>query len=222
MNGPERRESPEKVVDALVGAGADVNARDDGGMTPLMRAAMSHSWTGNRANPLVAVLVGKGANLSDRDKLGRTALHFASYSGDYDTVVFLHLRGMNLSAGDDMGLTPLHYAVLNVRSYRVYMYIQEESGAAEQARKEKHRALIEFLVSKADINAADKRGNTALHYADAMAAAERQSIYPPPVITFWKDKYQDVVGILKAAGARDDMKNKDGLTPAVLAGTPGK
>lgn len=56
---------------AAVAAGADVNAADKNGVTPLMRAADACQ------TDLVELLVKSGANVNAVDKSGQTALHYA-------------------------------------------------------------------------------------------------------------------------------------------------
>jgi hypothetical protein len=59
---------PETKVRTLVGAGADINAADNRGVTPLMLAAR-HFWMPN----LIATMMALGADPSKRDKDGKTA-----------------------------------------------------------------------------------------------------------------------------------------------------
>ncbi|MDE2489961.1 MAG: ankyrin repeat domain-containing protein [Elusimicrobia bacterium] len=95
-----------RVVSALIKAGASVNVKDDGGMTPLMvagkpdiaralikagadvNATDKQGWTpliyavskaalDKTATPVVAVLVKAGANVGMKDKDGDTALSVA-------------------------------------------------------------------------------------------------------------------------------------------------
>ena len=71
---PENNENPEVAI-ALLDAGANVNATDDAGWTPLHRAA------GNNENPEVAIaLLDAGADVNATGKWGTTPLHSAAFN----------------------------------------------------------------------------------------------------------------------------------------------
>jgi len=97
------RMDPE-VITLLVQAGADLNATDDGGRTPL------HAAAGESHNPaLIGMLVEAGADIDGRDHGGRTPLHEAAAQGwQPATVVALLAAGADLTAVDFEGNTPLH------------------------------------------------------------------------------------------------------------------
>lgn len=81
-----------KTSAVLVGAGADVNAFDASGLTPLMLAA---KWGQPKtASKLIAL----GAKIDARDRMGQTALMWAARQGRSDVVSML------LDAGADVGL----------------------------------------------------------------------------------------------------------------------
>ncbi len=83
---------------ALVAAGADVNARDVMGATPL-----------HLANPAgIEVLVVAGADVNARDRLGFTPLHTAFYTTPA-AVEPLLAAGADVNARDESGRTPLHF-----------------------------------------------------------------------------------------------------------------
>jgi ankyrin repeat protein len=70
-----RGEGKSGVVALLVQAGADVNAADENGMTPLMAAAR-----GKADAKTVQLLREAGANLDAKNKEGRTALDIVKQS----------------------------------------------------------------------------------------------------------------------------------------------
>ena len=101
-----------RVIAAFVEAGADVNAPDRGGSTPLHYAVGRISnWTA-----LVArVLLQAGAEVNARDNRGGTPLHRAAgaLSPDSDSLVSLLVGdGADIQATDDEGRTALHHALL--------------------------------------------------------------------------------------------------------------
>jgi len=60
------------IIKMLLKAGADVNARDKGGDTSLMRAARY-----NRNPAIIETLIESGANVKAKNKEGKTAIDYA-------------------------------------------------------------------------------------------------------------------------------------------------
>ncbi len=117
----------------LLDAGADPNAANDFGATPLMWCA------GDPAK--VRLLLAKGANVNARSKLGRTPLLIAAtYGGAFEAPRLLIEKGADVNAKDEGGSTVL-----------------------EQAAGSNNLDLARLLIAKgADVNAVDGGGYTAL------------------------------------------------------------
>ena len=65
--------APEALIEALLDSGADIDARDGRGMTPLMVAVAT-----NHQNPaVIRLLIGRGADIARQSKLGETAADWA-------------------------------------------------------------------------------------------------------------------------------------------------
>jgi ankyrin repeat protein/HEAT repeat protein len=109
-----------EVSRLLIGRGADVNAKDWDGFTPLMIAAR-----GGRAD-IAGLLLDEGARMEDRSKAGETALILAAAVGSTDVVKLLLDRGADAAAVDGQGKGVLVRAV--------------ESGSSQ---------LIDLLASRA-------------------------------------------------------------------------
>ena len=102
-------------------------------------------------------LLKAGAQILARDSIGRTCLHYAACSDSTNLVTLILGKEPDLvTARDTYGRTPLHYSVWN--------------GTAEQVK-----IVIKLLESKAEVDALDEEGMTALHFA---AQAGKGKIIP--------------------------------------------
>lgn len=88
-------------VKALLAEGADVNARDEMGVTPLMQASLA----GN--TDVVRFLLDKGADLNRQNKIGMTALTAAASGGKFEIVKLLLASGADLNLKGDASWTAL-------------------------------------------------------------------------------------------------------------------
>ncbi|WP_353279010.1 ankyrin repeat domain-containing protein [Wolbachia endosymbiont (group B) of Longitarsus flavicornis] len=183
--------------------GADINAEDKDGNTPLHNAASKGYLN------VVKYLIEKGANLEAKDHDGRTPIYDASWNGHLDIVKCLIEKGVNVNATDKNGWTPLHWAASKGNLEIAKSLI--EKGADINAKniygkKPIHRAaeknyetVIELLLSKgANVNDTDKSGWTPLHWAS-------------------QNGHLDVVKYLVNRGAEVNAKANDGKTPLDIA-----
>ena len=99
--------NPLVIVEALVGAGAEVNKGDCDGFTPLMSAA------GAGRTEIVRYFLNHGAVVDVADKFGHTALSWAVTKGDFDEAANLLIEyGANVNGADGGGFTPLMRSAL--------------------------------------------------------------------------------------------------------------
>jgi len=92
-----------ETIHILLSHGADVNAKDNTGLTPLHVAAW---WSNNRA----AVLLDNGAQIDAEDSFGDTPLHVAAMHGRAKMCKVLIERGASPHKRNLDGLTPLDLA----------------------------------------------------------------------------------------------------------------
>ena len=158
------------TVEALIGAGADINSRDKSGETPLHLAAV-------KGYPeITSLLIAEGANVNARDERKLTPLHAASWGGHKETVALLIDKGAYVNAIGDTGLTPLHVSALTGKNETIALLI--ESGAEINSRNKDgmtplhvaafagQKEAAELLIDKgADLNAKNNQGMTALQIA---------------------------------------------------------
>jgi len=88
----------EDIIKTLVDKGANVNATDSSGLTPLSKAAQSHI-------SIVQLLVDRGANVNQQDCHGRTPLWWAAHSGCSGIVSHLLKNGADPTITDKDGKT---------------------------------------------------------------------------------------------------------------------
>ena len=76
------------MINLLLDRGADINHRDLGRLTPVIRA----SWNGQQA--AVALLIERGADVSAEDDFGNTALTYALANEYLEIVALLREAGV--------------------------------------------------------------------------------------------------------------------------------
>jgi ankyrin repeat protein len=132
---------------------ADPNVRATDGCTPLHRAIQIGDGP-----QILQALVNAGANASAADKRGLTPLHLAASNRKIDILRSLLAAKADPNAVElEYGRTPLHFAV---------MWADKRQPAPVAA------GITALIASRANVNAADSTGRTALHYACALGRIE--------------------------------------------------
>ncbi|WP_264336995.1 ankyrin repeat domain-containing protein [Wolbachia endosymbiont (group B) of Chorthippus brunneus] len=195
------KDSDFNEVQGLVNRGANVNAKDKDGKTPLHYASQSIY-----SLDIVRYLISKGADIDVKNKDGKTPLDLAVQGNETSVVEFLKQtqldldkqlltavqdcniskaevlvsRGANINTKNDDGYTSLHLAVLK-----------------------NFRSGIDYLIKEgANIDDKDNIGRAPLHWAA-------------------RDGYLDIVQAITEGGANLDVKDKDNKTPSDLASWKG-
>jgi ankyrin repeat protein len=96
-------ESPDDLlaVSSLLDQGADVDARNSAGQTPLLAAAQ------NGHVKAMEILLSRGADVDAQDDRGRTALMVAAGADDVKMVKLLLSKGVKVNLKDESGFTAL-------------------------------------------------------------------------------------------------------------------
>ena len=91
----------------LIDSGADVNAWSEINATPL------HSAITNNQVEVVTVLLTHRAKLESEDASGSKPLHYAAGKGRFEAAQILVAAGADVNAVNDYGFTPLHWSAGN-------------------------------------------------------------------------------------------------------------
>jgi ankyrin repeat protein len=147
------------AVQSLLEQGADVNATDILGRTPLFTAAFYHR------PEMAKLLLAKGARTDARDATGLAPLHAAVIAGAIPVTAALIDAGADINAKTETGKTPLHLAAA--------------TGELDMARL--------LLLDGADKTLTDNHGETAaalgeMNHHTQTAALIRKSAKPAAAV----------------------------------------
>jgi ankyrin repeat protein len=122
-----------RIVAALLHLGADPNASDGYGQTPLYWVSNAYPYDGAARAAVVAILAQAGADVNARERVkGCSALHMAARRGNVLVAQALLRCGADIEARDKYGDMPLHRAVKCRQAEMVAFLLA--SGADAQAK----------------------------------------------------------------------------------------
>jgi ankyrin len=181
-----------ETADLLLHNGADPNAANDFGMTPLSEACT------NAGGPLVRLLLKNGAKPDTAIATGETPLMTCAKSGSADGVLMLVEFGATVNAKEP----------------------KQSQTALMWAVAERHPDVVKALIdAHADLNAHTKQGFTALHFAARTGDLESVKLLLTAGVDVNIRTHPDVapandvvnqLGILKSVGT-------SGFTPLLIA-----
>ena len=205
------KSTPEKMLQKakdLVRAGADVNARDEDGLTPLMYFAE----LGNK--DAVKFLIAHGANVNAKEEDGETALMHAAYYGYTDVADLLIKNKADVNDINVYGETALIIAVENGYSGFVERLLKQDdieldvldnsSSTALMAAAEKgYGKIAEMLIMNgADVNVKDEDGKMVVERLDLNKTSDRNM---RQIIRTSIRKREELLERLKADAERKDL-----------------
>ncbi|KAK2142806.1 hypothetical protein LSH36_912g01016 [Paralvinella palmiformis] len=126
------------VVEYLLHCGANVHARDDGGLIPLHNAcSFGHA-------EVVQLLLRQGADANARDNWNYTPLHEAAIKGKIDVCIVLLQHGADPNIRNTDGKTPLDLADPSAKSVLIGEYKKDE--LLESARSGSEEKMVSLIT----------------------------------------------------------------------------
>ena len=180
-----RRPNQTEIIQYFIGKGIDVNKADNDGNTALINAAAG------RETASVALLLSKVNNINAVNAKGESALSNAVKTGSADMVSLLLAKGADINIKDKNGNNLAYYLIQSYKApgagvqaaaqqdeFAAKIKILEDKGFNIAAPQQDGSTLYHLAVAKgdvellkkvsaykADVNAKNKEGVTALHKA---------------------------------------------------------
>ena len=210
-----------EISRAFLDHGADVDAKNKQGRTPLHQVARGEYNSEEQGVGIARLLLERGADVHAQDKGHSTALHSSAFSGRLEIAKVLLEHGTSATAENEHGEIPLHLVSRG-------KYDCQEYGAG---------IIQQLLERDVDVNALDKDRNTPLHSASylgkleiarvlleqgAKAGSENDRAQTPLHLvsqgSYWfQDDGPGVTKLLLERGADMHAQDKDRATPLHLA-----
>lgn len=230
---------------------ADLSARDELLMTPVMVAAIKHSVE------VLRILLDAGTDVTKKAQNGMTALHIAALAKDErstETVCLLCEAGVPMDSKDERGMCAIHCHLDFQRNANVKTLLDNGcdadlrcnagftplmricSACNSDTDKDGQLELIKILLrGGAEVNAASENGNTALSYAcrknnwgavrvllDAESDVNvRDKQGDTPLHEAAMANQPEIARLLLDAGANGNVNNAQGETALLLSAKQG-
>jgi ankyrin repeat protein len=181
------RRAHNDIAIELINAGADINAQDSYGATPLIFAGISG------ASEVMVTLIKKGANVNAKDYMGRTALiEVLTSENEHKPGIIQTLidAGADVNARANFGSTAFMMAA-NSQSAKTMM----DAGADVNAKNDEGKTALMMAVAYGYIQAVET-------LIDAGADVNAKDNYGVTVLMRAKDN-PEIAKILRNAGAEE-------------------
>jgi ankyrin repeat protein len=217
-------------VKSLISEGADVNARDENGQTPLHFAARH----GHREIAILLIAHGADVNASMADD-SWTPLLDAACAGHAQVVKVLLENGAKVDVGDNYGYTPLVYGLWSKDEEGIKALISAGADINKRPSENDYPPLfyavwegykkgVKILIDAgANVNTEDENGYTPLHYAINQTNADVAKLFIGTGVKIPAFQNAILEGDLAKvkqlfeSGMDVDTKDKFGCTPAYWA-----
>ncbi|RKL09689.1 hypothetical protein BFJ70_g16644 [Fusarium oxysporum] len=215
------------VVQQLLEKGADVEAKDNLGRTPLSWAAeMGHEGV------VALLLATEGIDANSKDDSGQTPLSWAAEKGHEGVIaLLLATKGIDANSKDDSGQTPLFYALrsgyaaigrlLCVKGPSIVAKDKDGRTPLSDAVRSGHKAVTRlFLTKDANVNIKDgigrmtprRNGSTPQDYQMQLMLLELQNKKGLMINEAEDARRLAVVQLLLEKGADIEAKDNHGQT----------
>ncbi|XP_065830699.1 uncharacterized protein [Oscarella lobularis] len=230
-----------ETVEFLISAGASLEAVDERGHSPFLRAVR------NGKAAVVAVLIEHGCKISAKSINGNGALAIASLMGHLESAKQLIELGLRVNESHEAGYTSLHWACQEghaeiakvLISAGAYLEAVDEQGYSpflRAVRKGKSATMAVLIEHGCKISAKSNNGNGALAIASLMGHLEsakqlielglrvNESHEAGYTSLHWacQEGHAEIAKVLISAGAFLEAVDKWGFTPFFRAVWSGK
>jgi len=185
----QRKRNAGPVVQFLLDRGANVNARDHSGRTPLL-ASLENSATEYKViggdDAMARLLISHGANVNAQDRQGWSALMkvTAEWADQPELMAFLVARGAEVNARMRDGQTALMLAVHIDKADRVRFLLdhgaevnQQDASGRTALMIAASDAIVQLLLARnPNLNLKDQDGLTAADHAARAGALDRATL----------------------------------------------
>jgi ankyrin repeat protein len=152
------------TIQTLITLGATLDLKDRDGDTALIHAAITGSVEA------LKVLANGGAFVNAADNRGSTALIYCVLDGSYECADALLERGADIEATTSDGYTALLLLVKNTKQEE--RKSQSWRNAFVKEKMDPIKTLRTLIEHGADVNATNKKGETALRLAEVSGVTE--------------------------------------------------
>ncbi len=190
------------MIEFFLKKGADIEAKDKGGITPLAASMFSDNYLN-----AMEFLIKNKAKVNAIDKSGNPIIHIAATASKVEAMQILLKHGVDINSKDAEGFSTIHKAAPTRNADVVGAIIK--NGADVNIKDDKYgmsllqiaiamqnNELVEYLLEKAgaDANTTTKNGMTPLHHVAGSGQYE--------------------IGVLLIKnGAKGNLKDEDGKIP---------